>query len=164
MYLSDGQYDRAIVDLSRAIRLGADDASTFTNRGAAYHDRGNHGGGIADYDRAISDFDKAIALDTLKGPRKAWPFNNRGNANNGKGQYDRAIVDFNKAIGLHPGYAFAYFNRGNAYQNKRLYDRAVADFKKAIQLKPDYAHAYAHLAWLRATAPDPVFRNGKRAL
>ena len=44
----------------------------YNNRGSAYDDRGDHGG-------AIADFDKAIALDTLKSPRKAWPFYNRGN-------------------------------------------------------------------------------------
>ena len=136
----------------------------INNRGSAYDDRGDRDGASADYDRAIADFSQAIVFDTLKGPRKSWPFNNRGNTYRAKGQHDRAIADFNEAIGLNPGYAIASFNRGNTCQEKRLNDRAIADFKKTIQLKPDDAHAYAHLAWVRATSPDAVFRDGKRAL
>ena len=156
-YLHEDQFDKAIGDFDQAIRLKPDHALAFNNRGVAYDHRG-------DRDGAIADFDKAIALGTLKGPRKAWPFNNRGNAYSSKGQYDRAIVDFNEAIGLNPDDALNYFDRGNAYQEKRRYDRAITDYKKTLRLKPDDAHAHAHLAWVRATAPDAVFRNGKRAL
>ena len=31
-------------------------------------------------------------------------------------------------------------------------------------MDPDYAFAYNNLAWVFATAPDAVFRNGNRAL
>ena len=87
-YYVNGQYEQAIADFTQAIRLRPTDALAINNRGSAYDDRGDRDGAIADYDRAIADFAQAIELDTLKGPRKAWPFNNRGNTYRAKGQYD----------------------------------------------------------------------------
>ncbi len=55
-YADKGQYDRAIADYGRAIRLDPDEAVAFYNRGNAYADKGQ-------YDRAIADFDRAIRLD-----------------------------------------------------------------------------------------------------
>ena len=31
-------------------------------------------------------------------------------------------------------------------------------------MEPDEADAYSHLAWVLATSPDALYRNGKRAL
>jgi len=31
-------------------------------------------------------------------------------------------------------------------------------------MNPNYAHAYNNLAWVRATSPDAVFRNGERVV
>ncbi len=51
-----------------------------------------------EYDRAIADYDKAIALK----PKYADFYNNRGIAYDKKGEYDRAIADYDKAIALNP--------------------------------------------------------------
>ncbi len=48
----------------------------------------------ANYDKAIADYDKAIALN----PKYADFYNNRGIAYNKKNEYDSAIADFDKAI------------------------------------------------------------------
>src|SRR5258706_3838671 len=55
-YYTKGQYDRAIQDYERAIRLNPKDFLTFANRGMAYFI-------IGQYDRAIQDCDQAIQLD-----------------------------------------------------------------------------------------------------
>ncbi|MCH9050323.1 MAG: tetratricopeptide repeat protein [Proteobacteria bacterium] len=163
-YYRKGEYDRAIADFDQAIRLKPDYALAFNNRGSAYDDKGDHDRVIADYDRAIADFTQAIRLDTLEGPRKAWPFNNRGNSYRAKGQYDRAIADFDRAIRLNPDYAIAFNNRGLAYDDKGQHDRAIADYDEAIRLKPDYAIALNNLAGVLATAPDARLRDGPRAV
>lgn len=90
------------------------------------------------YDRAISDFNKAIEID----PKHAMAYNNRGNAYNAKGLYDLAISDFDKALEINPRYATAYNNRGYAYNAKGLYDLAISDFNKALEINPRYADAY----------------------
>jgi len=82
------------------------------------------------YDRAIEDFNKAIALD----PNYAKAYTNRGIAYADKGQHDRAIEDYNKAIALDPNYAEAYTNRGVAYYLKGNMGRAISDFQKACDM------------------------------
>ncbi len=94
----------------------------------------------------------------------AVAYNIRAVAYRRKGLHDQAITDFNKAIELNPDDPRTYINRGNAYKEKGLYDRAIEDYGKAIALEPDDADAYSHLAWVLATSPDALYRNGKRAL
>jgi tetratricopeptide (TPR) repeat protein len=107
------------------------DAESYNNRGAAYAKEG-------EYDKAISDFNKAIELN----PRYADAYNNRGAAYAKKGEYEKAISDYSKAIELNPRYADAYYNRGLAYYGKGEYDKAISDFNKAIELNPIDADAY----------------------
>ena len=82
------------------------------------------------YDRAIEDYNKAIALDQ----NDAKAYYNRGVAYDGKGQYDGAIEDYNKAIALDPNLADAYNNRGLAYAIKGDMGRAISDFQKACDM------------------------------
>ena len=86
-----GQYDRAIANYDKAIKLDPKFAIAYNNRGIAYGQKG-------DDDRAIADFDTAIKLD----PKSADTYYNRGIAYGQKGDYDRAIADFDTAIKLDP--------------------------------------------------------------
>jgi tetratricopeptide (TPR) repeat protein len=106
-------------------------AMAHNNRGAAYRSKG-------DPERAIEDFNRAIALN----PKHAKAYNNRGFAYYDKGQIDQAIKDFDKAIALDPKFAIAYNNRGVAYHGKESPDRAIEDFDRAIEFDPKYTKAY----------------------
>ncbi|MBC8228037.1 tetratricopeptide repeat protein, partial [bacterium] len=87
-------------------------ADAYLNRGTAWFDKG-------DYDRAISDLNKAIEIN----PKLAEAYLNRGVAWGNKGDYDRSISDCNKAIEVNPKYALAYYNRGLAWIDKGDYSR-----------------------------------------
>ena len=63
----------------------------YYNRGFAYEKKG-------EYDRAIVDYDKAIAIN----PKFAAAYNNRGNAYYKKGDKEQAIVDFRKTLDIDP--------------------------------------------------------------
>jgi tetratricopeptide (TPR) repeat protein len=54
-YAEKGEYDRAIADFDKAIKLKPKDAKAYSNRGNAYREKG-------DKERAIADYDKAIKL------------------------------------------------------------------------------------------------------
>jgi tetratricopeptide (TPR) repeat protein len=94
--------------------------------------------GKKDYDRGLSDANKAIQLN----PQLAIGYYARGNNYRDKNDYDRAIEDYTEAIRLDPQFAMAYTNRGNMYRNKNDYDRAIADYTEAIRLDPQFAWAY----------------------
>jgi len=90
-YYNKGQYDRAIANYDKAIKLDPKFAIAYNNRGIAYGQKG-------DDDRAFADFDTAIKLD----PKSADTYYNRGIVYGQKGDYDRAIADFDTAIKLDP--------------------------------------------------------------
>ena len=99
---------------------------------------GNRAHDEKDYDKAISDYSKAIELN----PNFVEAYSNRGVAFAYKKDYDKAILDYSKAIELNPEYAKAYSNRGNAFAYKKDYDKAISDYNKAIELNPEDAEAY----------------------
>lgn len=121
----------AIEYYTRAIRLNADYASAYNNRGLLRQNFNDNKG-------AIADFEKAIQLN----PDDSFAYNNRGNALSELGEREGAIADYSKAIQLNPVNAGAYYNRG--IDRYRLGDNrgAIADFEKTIQLNPDNALAY----------------------
>lgn len=57
-----------------------------------------------------------------------------------------------------------YKIRGNAYQQVYEYENAANDFQAMIDQAPDLDAGYLELAWLRATCPDPEFRDGEKAV
>jgi tetratricopeptide (TPR) repeat protein len=107
----------------------------YNNRGIAYAKRGLG-------DRALQDYDKAIALE----PDRAQSWNNRGNACREMGDFSQAIHDYTKAIELEPDSAGAYYNRANAYNTRGDYREAISDHTKAIELRPDFMDAYNNRA------------------
>ena len=92
-----------------------------------------------EYDKAISDFTKAIEID----PNYPFAYANRGLAYTYRKDLTRAILDYNKAIELEPKLA-VYTNRGCAYANQGNISQAISDFTKAIELNPNDAYAYTN--------------------
>jgi tetratricopeptide (TPR) repeat protein len=131
-YTNQGDFDRAIVDLSEAIRLDRTWAGGYSNRGRAYREKG-------DDRRAIADLTEAIRLD----PRLVIAYYSRGRAHNNIGDFDRAMADFNEAIRLDPTSSpFPYLWRGRLSRGRGEVDRAIADFTEAIRLDPKFEYSY----------------------
>jgi tetratricopeptide (TPR) repeat protein len=140
-WLSKGNLDRAMADLTDAIRLNPNDSLAYNDRALIWRDMG-------DVDHAIADFNEAIRLDPL--PRSDVPgiphvnvYTNRGLAWQAKGDVDRALADFDQALRQDGNDADAYFRRGQFFiVSKRDLDRAIADLGAAIRLDPNHAQAY----------------------
>ena len=112
----------------------------YNNRGTAYDKLGQT-------DKALADYEKAIALD----PSFDKAFNNRAVIFDNKGETERALADYNKAIDLNPSLDKAYRvynNRALLFEKKGLTDKALADYDKAIALKPSFDEAYYNRAVL----------------
>jgi tetratricopeptide (TPR) repeat protein len=130
-YSKAGDYDKAIVEYTEAIRLDSKNAWAFFNRAIAYEHKG-------DTDKALADYDEDIRLDS----GNPSPYVNRGTIYDDKGEYDKAIADYNEAIRLDPKDVDAYFDRGLAYRHKAEYEKAVANYTRAIEIKANYDAAY----------------------
>ena len=94
----------------------------LVKRATSYQKRG-------DYDRAIADMDRAVAL----APGDAESYLTRGEAYHEKHNAGRAIADYDKAISQ-PDFARAYNGRGWHYDSSNDHQRAGKDFDKAIAL------------------------------
>ncbi len=75
-----------------------------------------------------------------------------------------ALADLNEAIRLNPDSMRLFNRRAMLYYFNKEYGKAVRDHMEALKRKPDDAATFNYLAWVWSTAPDPNFRNGRRAL
>jgi Flp pilus assembly protein TadD len=85
-----------------------------------------------DLEGALSDFNRAIALD----PRSAWAYFGRGTIFGEQGSLDEAIMDFDRAVELDPQFALAYANRGLARLRRGEDYIAKRDFRLCLKLDP----------------------------
>jgi lipoprotein NlpI len=120
-----GNYDAAIADFDRAIKLDPKNAGAYCARGDVKQAKG-------DWDGAIADYNRCIELE----PTNDEAYEGRGIANQAKGNNDLAIADYTHAIELDPD-ANYYFNRSTAYVVNREWASALADVRRARELNKD---------------------------
>ncbi|MDR0301047.1 MAG: hypothetical protein LBI04_01895 [Treponema sp.] len=89
--LMNGNYNKAIEDSSRVIRIDPDSAITYVIRARAYFE-------IGEMDRAIADSTQAIKRDR----NNIGAYTIRGSAYGKKGDIDRAIADWKSILKINP--------------------------------------------------------------
>src|SRR5262249_32385302 len=67
-------------------------------------------------------------------------------------------------IRLAPAEPAAYNQRAVCWCLKGQRARALVDHREALQQDPDNANTLNHLAWLLATSPEEVLRDGEQAV
>jgi tetratricopeptide (TPR) repeat protein len=99
IFLWLGDYEKALERLNEAVRLGA---STFVYgwRGAARFKTG-------EFDAALTDLDRAVALDPKDLEALCW----RGEVYRTQGRSDDALRDLDRVIRSEPAEVWAFFNR-----------------------------------------------------
>jgi Tfp pilus assembly protein PilF len=82
------------------------------------------------------------------------------------GDFRQAIVHFNRAVNRAPSFAAAHDGIGRAFamEGGKSWMWAAQRFRQAIRLNPWSAEFHDHLAWLRATCPEPEHRHGLAAV
>ena len=151
---TSGDYQGAIDDCTKAIKIDQNNADAWSNRGNAKNNLDDHQG-------AIDDFTKAIELE----PKGAAAWNNRGLAKGKLGDHQGAIDDYIKAIELNPKNAIAWSNRGTAKFRLGKYDDAIKDFDESLGLDPKNTNTQqyrqrAEIVKLRKTAEE--YKNDHR--
>jgi tetratricopeptide (TPR) repeat protein len=175
-----GEYDQAIKDYDEVIRLdpkvdfGSDNEpggvigeteshswgwyhkkNAFNNRGWAWYSK-------KDYNRAVKDYNEAIALD----PKFTLAFRNRAAAWSDKKDYERAIKDYDEAIRLDPNHVETINRRGLTWSDREEYDKAIKDYDEAIRLDPKYVHAFNNrgIAWQDKREYDKAIKDYDEAI
>lgn len=125
IYLSEGQYDNAIKQLNKALRINPRFARAHYALGLALKFQGR-------YDEAIAHIQESLRLDVAK-PHMYFEL---GNCYIAMKQYDNAIMNYNKALKMDPSFVSAYINLGYAYKSMNQLDKAIEYYNKAIQIYP----------------------------
>jgi len=124
-YATQGEFEKAIDEFTKAIALNPKLAVPYYNRGNAYLHRKDPG-------KAITDYSQAIEIE----PRDPQYYNNRGAAHLMAENYRAAVTDFTEAIRLDARLAQAYFGRSVALAELGETERSQADLAKARELDP----------------------------
>lgn len=118
IYSEKGQYDLAISEFNKALKIAPSSPKLYNDRGIVYSK-------ARQYDLAISDFTKVLELE----PNATQAYYNRGITYAIKDQFKMAFSDLNKALEIDPLYKSAYDTRGSMYGVL-----ACSDWHKACKL------------------------------
>jgi serine/threonine protein kinase/Tfp pilus assembly protein PilF len=161
--------EEAEADYRAALQFQPDLAEAHDNLGLALDKRGKLDEAIAEYQKAIAEYDKLKPSDfTLS--ELHW---NLGTALNKQGKRNEALAEYHKytqfggkhvgeaieayrqAIKLDPQFALAHYYLGKALHRTNKprvgtpVDEMIAEYQKAIELDPKIAEAYVDLGgWL----------------
>src|SRR5262249_1045042 len=119
------QYAQAVSAYDEAIRLGAEVAAAYNNRGDTYLT-------LDKFDAALRDFESAIRTE----PSYALAYANRGETYRRQDQPDRAVADASEALRLDPKLIRGYWVRALAYLDKQRWSEAADDCSSLLRLDP----------------------------
>jgi len=124
-----GDYDDAVVNYSRAIRLNSNYNVAYNNRGRACLE-------MHDYEQAVRDFTEGIRL-APQASGLELVFFYRGLAYEEMGNYEKSIADYTKAIDLDPDFWDPLSARCWVYGLVRRPHDALRDCNESLRLMPD---------------------------
>ena len=148
-----GRLDQAIVEWREAVRLSPTYSSArigLANALLAKGDAGEAAGQCREVLRQEPDAVEAIVI--------------LGAALAAEGQVKEAISRFEQALKLEPQNAPAHFSLGLALHDRGQSRSTVAHLNEAIRLWSGSVPMLWQTAWILATSPDPVVRDGARSL
>ena len=131
-YSKQGDSDKAIEELSKAIELTPASADAYYSRALSYYKKGK-------LKESISDFNKVIELT----PASIDAYYNRGLAFYKMGSFDESIADYNKVLEINTNAMDALYGRGLAYFKKNDIKQALSDYSKVIEIRPEFSLAYS---------------------
>jgi len=111
------EYEKAILDYDRALKLNPKLKEPLNNRGLLHLNNGN-------LEKARVDIKAAIAIDD----NNSFFYNNLGLVYENLKQYDSAIINYNKSIEIDRSNPLTFFNRGVCLMYMEKYKEALEDF------------------------------------
>jgi tetratricopeptide (TPR) repeat protein len=119
----------ALADFNKALELDPRLSWAYNNRGLIYDQWG-------DLDRAIENYDRAVAYGST------IALENRAMARYHAGQYNQAVSDYTTLLNRDPKNPIFYAHRGLAHAALDEISAANADCDHAISISPSNAHLY----------------------
>lgn len=148
----------AIEFFTKALKENNKDTFALVSRGWAQHLLGKP-------EKAIEDFDAFLKLTpadmpVMPGTPARWEgLVNRGLVYAEQGEFKKALADLDEALKGWPTLGIARVNRGYTLELMGEYAKALEEYQKT-----SHVLAGNNIAWVLATCPDKLIRNGSEAL
>ncbi len=135
IYLKEKEYDRAIEQIDKALKISAFDEDLYLLQGMYYEDTG-------DMKAAVSSYEKMLKI----APNSARANNNLGGIYLNNGNLDKAEAFFRQAAGINPLLYEPYLNLAKLNYKKKEINTAVSFYEKVLSLNPHISEAALVLA------------------
>lgn len=161
LHYNIGDYEKAVEDYSKIIKLDKNNYQAYCNRGIAKTQLRIYGSNpdnpslssmdednrmfYFDYNGILRDFNKAIEINSKYG----ISYVNRGDLFMQLHDTSKALEDYHKAIKVDSNYFDAYLKRALLYKDLGDSKKALADFDKSIQLNPTSPFPFVNRGYLK---------------
>ena len=133
------QYNHAIQHFQHAIELNPQMARAYDNLGLCYYYQNQN-------ELAVSNYEKAIALDQASPHPSPWPYLNLAITQQFLNRLPDAEKNLREAIRLDPKFAQAHFQLGTVLEDQQRLDDALKELSEAAHLDPAYAEPHMAMA------------------
>lgn len=130
------------------------------NEGQIWERQGQIDRATALYNEAIDHYHAALKAS----PGDADTQLNLGVAWGCLGQNDKAITYLRDALKARPESVGAHYNLAMALVKQSKIEEAIGHYHRVLEINHDDRPTLNNLAWLRATYPDPEYRDAKEAV
>lgn len=138
---------------SQALSRTSDNVMAELNFGEAVYKKGRTA-------EAIGHFQRALEINS----NQATVYSSLGVAFLEIGQPARSLTHLQKAIELDPKNGDAHYNLGNTFLHLGRASEALVHYQKALDLNPNDTETLNNMAWILATWPDALTRDGAKAV
>ena len=80
------------------------------------------------------------------------------------GRVSESVAHLEKALEIEPNFTDAHYNLGNTYMQMGQASEAISHYGRAMELDPNDTEALNNMAWMLATWPDALIRDGTKAV
>jgi len=145
--------NEAVAHFQKSLEIKPEFAAAHGRLGDLLASRGS-------FDEAVRHYLAALRLDPRNVPGQIQV----GKVLSRQDKAHEAEGHFREALHLEPSNAQAYSGLAMALQQQEKTEEALRCYQASLRLRPDQADVLNNLAWIRATHPDPRFRNGVQAV
>ena len=131
LYYTAEQYDSSVFYYTKVIDRDPGLSESWVERASVYDE-------MAEWDLALSDYEKALALD----PDQYYLHYNIGNIYFQSEQYGKAIKEMDKLEKKQELTDAHYLLKGKAYYELNKYKDAMASFEAGLEIEPDNAYFF----------------------
>lgn len=148
-----GRLDEAIAEYKEASRLDPEHWHVYLNLGVTYLQLGRT-------EESVAHLQKAVEIN----PASAEAESTLGVALLARENLSESVAHLHKALEIQPGFGSAHYNLGNTFLRMGRVQDALFHYQRAVELDPKDVEAQNNLAWILATWPDTLTRDGTKAV